>query len=148
MNETTTEPLWLKSQQALFNEGLRNLRRWANLGTVWERTQKIKKGATPSEIVYEEDRLKLYHYVADTPPRYRTPLVFVFALVNRPYILDLKPGRSVVSHFVQQGFDTYLVDWGAPTQAERHLTLDDYVNGYILNIVDHVCERTDSPQAS
>ena len=148
MNETTTEIPWVKAQQALVDEGLKNLRRWANLGTAWRQAQKIKKGATPAELVYEEDRLKLYHYITDTPPRYKTPLVFVFALVNRPYILDLKAGRSVVSHFVEKGFDTYLVDWGAPTQAERHLTLDDYVNGYILNIVDHVCERTNSPQTS
>jgi polyhydroxyalkanoate synthase len=66
----------------------------------------------------------------------------VYALVNRPYILDLKVNRSVVAHFINGGFDTYLVDWGVPTHADRHLTFDDYINGYLLNVLDYVRERT------
>jgi polyhydroxyalkanoate synthase len=99
-------------------------------------------------VVYEEDRLKVLHYPSADPPRYRTPLLFVYALVNRPYILDLKPSRSVVSHFVNGGFDTYLLDWGVPISADRHLTLDDYINGYLVNVVDYICERTGSPQVN
>ena len=102
----------------------------------------IRKGVSPSEVVYEEDRLKLLHYVSDAKPKHRTPLVFVYALVNRPYILDLKLGRSVVAKFVESGFDTYLVDWGVPTEADRYLTLDDYINGYLLNVMDYLRERT------
>jgi polyhydroxyalkanoate synthase len=68
--------------------------------------------------------------------------VFIYALVNRPYILDLKKGRSVVANFVNHGFDTYLVDWGVPTPADRHLTLDDYINGYMVNVMDFISERT------
>jgi polyhydroxyalkanoate synthase len=123
-------------------------RRMARVPFLWQKAQRVKKGATPSEVVYEEDRLKLLHYKSDTPPRFKTPLVFVFALVNRPYILDLKEGKSVINHFVQRGFDTYLVDWGVPTDAERHLALDDYINGYLHNVIDCVCERTGEPQAS
>ena len=85
----------------------------------------VEKGATPSEVVYEEDRLQLLRYVGDGPPKYKTPLVFVFALVNRPYILDILPNKSVVRHFVDAGFDTYLVDWGVATHADRHHSLDD-----------------------
>src|SRR5678815_4804003 len=113
--------------------------RW---GTIIERARQIRKGVSPSEVVYEEDRLKLLHYLSDKKPRFKTPLILVYALVNRPYILDLKKGRSVVGNFVEHGFDTYLVDWGVPTHADRHLTLDDYINGYLVNVVDHVCERT------
>ncbi len=140
--------LWLDWQRSLMNEGFANARRMARLPFLFEKAREVRKGATPSEVVYEEDRLKLLHYQMDTPPRFKTPLIFVFALVNRPYILDLKEGRSVVSHFVRAGFDTYLIDWGAPTHADRHLNLDDYINGYIANVVDYVCERTGEPQAS
>ena len=59
-----------------------------------ERAQRVRKGCTPSEVVYEEDRLKLLHYKTGVPVRHSTPLIFVFALVNRPYILDLKPGKK------------------------------------------------------
>jgi polyhydroxyalkanoate synthase len=147
MSDATTNP-FLRWQQAMCDETIRGAGRMARLPRLWERAQKIKKGATPSEVVYEEDRLKVLHYATDTPPVHKTPLIFVFALVNRPYILDLKPGRSVVEHFVKRGFDTYLIDWGAPTRADRHLTLDDHVNGYISNVVDYVRERTDVPSVS
>src|ERR1700757_196784 len=153
MNETTVTPAvtthpWFKWQQAMIDEGFANLRRASRIPFLWEKAQSVKKGATPSEVVYEEDRLKVLHYPTNGKPRFKTPLIFVFALVNRPYILDLKEGRSVVSHFVNAGFDTYLIDWGKPSHADRHLTLDDYINGYMANVVDYVCERTGSPQAS
>ena len=129
-------------------EAAENVKRMARVPFLWQRSQRVKKGASPSEVVYEEDRLKLLHYVSDTPPAYKTPLVFVFALVNRPYILDLKPGKSVVEHFVKAGFDTYLIDWGVPVDADRHLTLDDYINGYMPNVMEYVRERTGAPQVN
>jgi polyhydroxyalkanoate synthase len=125
-----------------------NLRRMARVPFLFRKAQRVKKGATPSEVVFEEDGLRLLHYTSDVPRRFRTPLVFVFALVNRPYILDLKPGKSVVEHFVQSGFDTYLIDWGVPTDSDRHLALDDYINGYMPKVLDYVRERTGAPQAS
>ena len=132
----------LQWQSNAVNEAMDAWSRMTQFSTLWRRAQRIKRGVSPSEVVYEEDRLKLRHYVAAKKPRYRTPLVFIYALVNRPYILDLKKGRSVVANFVERGFDTYLLDWGAPTYADRHLTLDDYINGYMVNVVDYVRERT------
>lgn len=139
---------WFNWQRSLLDEGFAQARRMSRLPFLYQKAQAVRKGASPSEVVYEEDRLKLLHYLSDTEPRYKTPLVFVFALVNRPYILDLKEGRSVVSHFVKAGFDTYLIDWGSPTHADRHLSLDDYINGYMANVVDFLRERTGAPQTS
>jgi polyhydroxyalkanoate synthase len=109
---------------------------------LWSHAQKVRKGTTPSEEVYESDKLRLLRYKSPGLLPDAAPLVVVFALVNRPYILDLKPGKSVINHFVQKGFDTYLIDWGIPTASDRHLSLDDYINGYMLNVVEHVRERT------
>jgi len=133
---------WLQWQRTLIDETVAVAGRMSALPTLWERAKKIKKGVSPAEVVYEEDRLKLLHYKSENEPRYKTPLVFIYALVNRPYILDLKKGRSVVANFVAHGFDTYLVDWGVPTPADRHLTLDDYINGYMVNVMDYLSERT------
>jgi polyhydroxyalkanoate synthase len=135
---------WLQWQRTATDELLAAAGRWSQAPTLWERARRIRKGVSPSEVVYEEDRLKLLHYLNDTEPKYKIPLVFIYALVNRPYILDLKAGRSVVANFVKHGFDTYLVDWGIPTFADRHLTLDDYINGYVANVLDYVRERTGS----
>lgn len=135
-------------QRALIEEGFGQARRFARIPGIWLKAQQVRKGCTPAEVVYEKDKLKLLHYLPTGPVRYRTPLVFVFALVNRPYILDLKPGRSVVSHFVEQGFDTYLVDWGTPGAGDRHRGFDDYVNGYLGDVLEFLEERTGSPTSS
>jgi len=146
---TTTANLsnpWLQWQRAALDESFNAARRMSVMPSLWQRAQRVRKGVTTSEVVYEEDRLKLLHYVSDAKPRHRTPLVFIYALVNRPYILDLKKGRSVVANFVERGFDTYLVDWGVPIPADRHLTLDDYINGYMVNVMDYLRERTGADQ--
>ena len=110
---------WLRWQESAVDETFNMAQRMRLLPTLLERAKAVRKGVSPSEVVYEEDRLKVVHYLGDQKPRHRTPLVFVYALVNRPYILDLKKGRSVVAKFVEHGFDTYLVDWGVPTDADR-----------------------------
>ena len=139
---------WLQWQTACTNEMLNNAQRARLLPSLLERARNVRKGVSPSEVIYEIDRVKVLHYLSDQKPRYRTPLVFVYALVNRPYILDLKPGRSVVANFVAAGFDTYLIDWGIPSDADRHLTLDDYINGYMINVLEHLRERTGVQQAN
>ena len=149
MSESTENGnLWVKWQEWMLGETLANAKRLARLPTLAQRAQRVRKGATPSEVVYNIDHIKVLHYPTSQRAKYATPLVFVFALVNRPYILDLKPDRSVVAHFVKHGFDTYLIDWGAPTSADRFLTLDSYVNGYLANVVDFVREHTGSPKVS
>jgi len=148
MNVINGGNVWLDVQKAIGDEWIANLRRVAGLPRIVAQAQRVKKGATPSEVVYEEDHLKLLHYTGNGPVKHETPLVFVFALVNRPYILDILPNKSVVSHFVKAGFDTYLIDWGTATDADRHLTLDDYVNGYLRNVVRHVCKRSGAAKVS
>lgn len=129
-------------QTSFMNEAFAVMKRAAALPFLPEKVERVRKGVTPREIVYEEDRLRVYRYIGEKPPRYKTPLCLTFALVNRPYIMDLKEGRSVVAHFVNGGHDTYLIDWGTPTRAERFLTTDDYVNGYMMNVVNFLRERS------
>ncbi|MCC5663876.1 class III poly(R)-hydroxyalkanoic acid synthase subunit PhaC [Nostoc sp. CHAB 5784] len=65
----------------------------------------------------------------------------VYALVNRPYIVDLQEGRSLVANLLKLGLDVYLIDWGYPNQDDRWLTIDKYINGYINNCVDVIRDR-------
>jgi polyhydroxyalkanoate synthase len=141
-SETTSANPWVRWQQAVLDETVTAGARMSLLPNLLGKARRVRKGVTPYEVLYEEDRLELKHYLGEQPPRYRTPLLFIYALVNRPYILDLKRGRSVVASFVERGFDTYLVDWGVPRNADRHLTLDDYINGYMVNVMDFLQERT------
>ena len=101
---------------------------------------------TPYEVVYEEDRVKLKHYRPVTEPQVKTPLLVVYALINRETMLDLQPGRSVVQNFLDKGIDLYMIDWGYPTRKDRYLTIDDHVNGYMDNIVDFIRQRCAMPK--
>jgi polyhydroxyalkanoate synthase len=93
---------------------------------------------TAYDVVYEEDRVKLKHYRPITDIQLRTPLLVVYALINRETMLDLQPGRSVVETFLKLGVDVYMIDWGYPTRKDRFLSIDDHVNGYMDAAMDFI----------
>ncbi|QLG48635.1 class III poly(R)-hydroxyalkanoic acid synthase subunit PhaC [Natrinema halophilum] len=107
-----------------------------------ETSENVEVGQTPSEVVYEENKLRLLHYEPMTEEQHDIPILVVYALINKPYILDLQPDRSVVQTLLEAGFDVYLIDWGEPSKLDRTLSLSDYVNRYIDNCVDVVRERS------
>ncbi len=104
----------------------------------------IDEGVTPRVEVYREDKLCLYRYQAPSSVvQKQTPLLIVYALVNRPYMTDIQEDRSTIKNLLDHGQDVYLVDWGYPDEADRSLTMDDYINGYIDRCVDVIRERHD-----
>lgn len=114
-----------------------------------ELIESVEVGQTPSEVVYEENKLELLHYDAEAAgievaeeDKEAVPILIVYALINRPYILDLQEERSVVRRLLEAGHDVYLIDWNEPSRLDQHLTLDDYVNRYMDNCVDVVRERS------
>ncbi len=123
-----------------------------------ERVQKAKDvllseldtaiATTPYEVVYQEDRVKLKHYYPVLPKNklMKTPLLVVYALINRETMLDLQPGRSIVQNFLNDGIDLYMIDWGYPTRKDKFLTIDDHVNGYMDNIVDFIRQQHNLPK--
>lgn len=89
---------------------------------------------TPYQVIYEGGKVRLRHYSA--PERlHRTPILIVYALIKRPYILDLQPGKSVVQNLLGQGFEVYLIDWLPPNRHDTKLGFDGYVNQEIANAV-------------
>jgi polyhydroxyalkanoate synthase len=96
-------------------------------------TLKAPIAQTPKELVWTLNKAKLYRYIPAVPEkdRHRIPLLLIFALMNRPYILDLRPGHSFVEYLVGQGYDVYLLDWGAPGPEDKHLKFDDYTLEYM-----------------
>ncbi|MFC6823554.1 class III poly(R)-hydroxyalkanoic acid synthase subunit PhaC [Halopelagius fulvigenes] len=132
----------LDVQQQQWTEAADAVERLATAGEQAERFTGVDVGQTPSEVVYEENKLKLLHYESRTEEQHDVPILVVYALINKPYILDLQPDRSVVRSLLESGFDVYLIDWGEPSTLDASLTLDDYVNRYIENCVDVVRERS------
>jgi polyhydroxyalkanoate synthase len=101
----------------------------------------IPTGVTPKDVVYKEDKLVLYRYRGDKPATNKTPLLIVYALVNRPYMTDLQENRSTIRGLLDAGQDVYLIDWGYPDAADRYLTMDDYINGYLDRCIDVMCTQ-------
>ena len=102
----------------------------------------IDVGSSPKDFIYGEDKLKLYHYRPVGEVTCKVPVLIVYALVNREYMLDLQPDRSLVRNLLQKGIDLYIIEWGYPTKVDMYLSLDDYINGYLNNCVDFIRETT------
>jgi polyhydroxyalkanoate synthase subunit PhaC len=96
-------------------------------------TAKVPIAQTPKQVIWTLNKAKLYRYVPVVPAekRHPVPLLLVFALMNRPYILDLRPGHSFVEFMVHQGYDVYLLDWGSPGPEDKNLKFDDYTLDYM-----------------
>ena len=114
-----------------------------------ETIRNIDVGMTPSEVVYEENKLELLHYKPedagiDVPEdeQNEVPILVVYALINKPFILDLQPDRSVIRRLLEDGHDVYMIDWNEPSRLDQHLGLHDYINRYVDNCVDVVRDRS------
>ena len=98
----------------------------------------VEVGCSAKDAVYAEDKLTLYRYRPLAPDSGLAPVLICYALVNRPYMVDLQQDRSLVRGLLERGLDVYLIDWGYPDGADRFLEIDDYVNGYLDRCVDQV----------
>lgn len=97
---------------------------------------------TPKELVFEEDKMKLYHYLPDEALTCPTPILICYALVNRQYMMDLQSDRSLIRNLLGQGLDIYIIDWGYPDHGDRYVTMEDYIDVYLNGCVDFVRERS------
>jgi len=96
-------------------------------------------GQTPKDVVWERDRCQLWRYRNDDV-RLAPPLLIVFSLVSRSYVLDLRPGNSFVEHLLDAGFDVFLLDWGIADERDAGNRLEDYVDGYLPEALERTCE--------
>jgi polyhydroxyalkanoate synthase len=120
----------------------------AELLKIYEKAQTFKRlvttdarvAQTPKTVIWALNKAKLYRYVPVAPPdkRHRIPLFLVFAIMNRPHVLDLRPGHSFVEYMLRHGYDVYLLDWGAPGPEDRNLKFDDYTLEYLPRAIRKV----------
>jgi len=85
-------------------------------------------GASARDPHWRRDAVTLYRYRPLAEPD-GTAVLIVYALVNRPYVLDLRPERSLIRRLLERGTDVWLLDWGDPGPADRDRSLADYVLG-------------------
>jgi polyhydroxyalkanoate synthase len=95
-------------------------------------------GTTPKEVVWRRDKAQLWRYTGGTV-RHAPPVVIVHSLVSRSYILDLRPGSSMVEHLKHAGFDVFMVDWGVPDELDAENTLETYCDEYLPRALAAAC---------
>lgn len=105
--------------------------------------QRTDVGLSPKDVVWSRGRTELWHYRSDQVSL-KPPLLIVYSLFNKSYILDLRPGNSVIEQLVAAGFDVYMLDWGIPDERDAANQLEDYVDFYIPAAIDRVCELSGS----
>ena len=116
--------------------------------------ERTEVGQTPRECVHEQGKHRLYRYSlpegaqVPEPAADAAPVLIVYSVINRPYILDLLPEFSFVEHLLGQGLDVYLIDWGETEPGDRTTTLDSYIEPGIHGCVDAIRERTGAEKVS
>lgn len=102
----------------------------------------FKSDQLEKELIYSEDKMRLFHYKPLKKKICKVPVLITYALVNRQYMMDIQPDRSVIKSFLNQGLDVYIIDWGYPTAQDKYLTMDDYINDYMNTCVDIVRDQS------
>ena len=117
----------------------------ASLRALWKRARDKQGlsaivGQTPHSVVWAENKWKLMRF-QPVIKRFATPILMIPSLINRWYVLDLGPGRSLIEWLVAQGHEVYCIDWGTPSAEDRFLTWDD-IGGRYLGRAIRVAART------
>lgn len=92
-------------------------------------------GMTPKVVVWRKNKARLYRYQRTTPATLHTPVLLVLPLINRAYILDLRPGGSFVEYLLGRGFDVFMLDWGIPGDEDRNIDLTALITRYMTRAV-------------
>jgi polyhydroxyalkanoate synthase subunit PhaC len=131
----------IRKDPTLMEEIQEASRRFEKARNILHSAGNIGVGQTPNEILVEKRAYRLLHYQQMVNKTSKTPILVVYALINRSYVLDLQPDKSWIRSLLSQGFDVYLIDWKAPTAADKYVSFDDYVNCYIDDCVEAVLEK-------
>ena len=102
---------------------------------------------TPGEVVHRAEVFELIQYAPAGTRVYARPLVAIPPQINKFYISDLAPGRSLIEHAVAAGVPYFAVSWRNPTAAQRDWNLDTYVAA-CKEAIEVACEITGSPDAN
>src|SRR5262249_10739556 len=102
-------------------------------------------GVTPGQVAFRHEVVEIIESAPATPAVRSVPLLLVWSLINRFYVLDLAPGRSFVEYAVSRGIRVFATSWRNPTRAQAHWDLDTYAQA-LLEAMDAVREISGSDQ--
>ena len=97
--------------------------------------EQVQIATTPKDEVFKSDKVTLYRYRPLAKRKVATPVLIVYSLIGRYTMTDLQEDRSLIRNLLKQGLDVWVIDWGSASRADRYLTIDDYVLGYLCDCV-------------
>ena len=89
---------------------------------------------TPGSVVARTEVCELIQYQPATPAVHQFPLLLVPPMINKYYITDLAPGRSMLEYFVSQGYQVFVISWRNPGRQARGWDLDTYGEAVVASI--------------
>ena len=98
---------------------------------------------TPGSVVFRCEEFELIQYAPQTEKVFSAPLLMVPPVINKFYIMDISPGRSMIEYFLRQGIQVFAISWRNPTAEQRNWGFDTYGQA-ILNALDAVEKITQS----
>ena len=101
----------------------------------------VEIATTPKDLVWRQDKVSLFRFRPLAEQRIGVPMLICYGLVGRWTMTDLQEDRSLVRNLLNLGIDLYVVDWGNPSRADRYLTLDDYILGYLNGCMAEIAKR-------
>lgn len=102
-------------------------------------------GATPGQVVFRNEVVEIIQYTPTTATVRDVPLLLVWSVINRYYVLDLAERRSFVEHALDQGIQVFVTSWRNPTEEHGDWDLDTYAEA-LLEAMDAVREISGSEQ--
>lgn len=98
--------------------------------------------ATKGTVIFENDLMQLIQYAPTTDKVYKTPLLIIPPWINKYYILDLAPGKSLIEWALEQGHSVFTVSWVNPTQELANKEFEDYMSEGILEALTQIQKIT------
>lgn len=146
MSGPAPDPLKAFGQSWLPIDGLSQIERVRRGVHIHSTTARPPVGQTPFQVVHQQDKLQLKFYPAQGEER-RPPVVLVPSMINRAYILDLEPGRSLVHALSELGHPVYLVDWGIPQAEDAQEDVAYVLLELLQRSIDRACRHAGHPKA-
>jgi polyhydroxyalkanoate synthase subunit PhaC len=101
----------------------------------------VNLATSPGAVVLRTEVFELIQYEPRTPHVREVPLLLIPPTINKFYVLDLAPGRSMIEHLVGAGQQVFVISWRNPDQGQGHFDLDTYAAA-VLEARDAVARIT------